>query len=104
MFVLNDDLSIYATRGDIVFFTVSAEQNGKTYTFKAGDLIRFKVYGKKNAKNVVLQRLDQCALIHIVFHHIYAANHSIIEKKIFQQKNKLQTKNTPLYKKECVLI
>lgn len=55
MFVLNDDLSIYATRGDIVFFTVSAQQNGKTYTFKAGDLIRFKVYGKKNAKNVVLQ-------------------------------------------------
>ena len=56
MFVLNDDLSIYATRGDIVFFTVQAEQNGKTYTFRAGDLIRVKVYGKKNAKNVVLQK------------------------------------------------
>ena len=55
MFVLNDDLSIHATRGDIVFFTVQAEQNGKTYTFKAGDLIRFKVYGKKNAKKVVMQ-------------------------------------------------
>jgi glycerophosphoryl diester phosphodiesterase len=56
MFVLNDDLSIYATRGDIVFFTVSAEQNGKTYTFKAGDTLRIKVFGKKNAKNVVLQK------------------------------------------------
>ena len=56
MFVLNDDLSIHATRGDIVFFTVQAEQNGKAYTFSAGDLIRVKVYGKKNAKNVVLQK------------------------------------------------
>lgn len=56
MFELNDDLSIYATRGDIVFFTVQAEQNGKTYTFRAGDLMRVKVYGKKNAKNVVLQK------------------------------------------------
>ncbi len=56
MFVLNDDLSIHATRGDIVFFTVQAEQNGKTYTFRAGDVMRIKVYGKKNAKNVVLQK------------------------------------------------
>lgn len=56
MFVLNDDLSIYATRGDIVFFSVSAEQKGETYTFKAGDVMRVKVYGKKNAKNVVLQK------------------------------------------------
>lgn len=56
MFVLNDDLSIYATRGDIVFFTVSAEDNGKPYTFKAGDVVRIKVYGKKDAKTVVLEK------------------------------------------------
>ena len=56
MFVLNDDLSIYATRGDIVFFTVTAEDKGKTYTFKAGDVVRIKVYDKKNAKSVVLEK------------------------------------------------
>lgn len=56
MFVLNDDLSIYVTRGDIVFFSVKAEQKGETYTFKAGDVMRVKVFGKKNAKNVVLQK------------------------------------------------
>lgn len=56
MFVLNDDLSIYVTRGDIVFFNVGAEDDGQAYTFKAGDVVRIKVYGKKAADNVVLQK------------------------------------------------
>lgn len=56
MFVLNDDNSIHATRGDIVFFSVSAEDDGKPYKFQAGDVVRFKVYGKKDAQNVVLQK------------------------------------------------
>lgn len=56
MFVLNDDNSIYATRGDIVFFSVSADDNGKPYKFQAGDVVRIKVYGKKDAETVVLQK------------------------------------------------
>lgn len=56
MFTLNDDNSIYATRGDIVFFSVSAEDDGKPYKFQAGDVVRIKVYGKKDAENVVLQK------------------------------------------------
>lgn len=56
MFVVNDDNSIYATRGDIVFFSVTAEDNGKPYKFKAGDVVRISVYGKKNCENVVLQK------------------------------------------------
>lgn len=56
MFTLNDDLSIYATRGDIVFFSVSAEEDGKPHKFKAGDVVRIKVYGKKDAETVVLQK------------------------------------------------
>lgn len=56
MFVLNDDLSIYATRGDAVFFSVTADDDGKPYVFQAGDLVRIKVYGKKDAENVVLQK------------------------------------------------
>ena len=56
MFVLNDDLSIYATRGDIVFFSVSAEENGVAHKFKAGDVVRIKIYGKKDATNVVLEK------------------------------------------------
>ena len=56
MFTINDDNSIYATRGDIVFFYVSAEDNGASYQFQPGDIVRIKVFGKKDAENVVLQK------------------------------------------------
>ena len=57
MFQINDDLSIYATRGDTVAFSVSAsDENGTPYTFTETDIIEIKVYGKKNCDNVVLQK------------------------------------------------
>jgi hypothetical protein len=58
MFTLNDDNSIYATRGDIVFFDVTAkdEVTGEDYIFEAGDLVRIKIYGKKAAEDVVLHK------------------------------------------------
>lgn len=56
MFTINDDLSIYATRGDTVFFTVMAEENGMPYFFEAGDVLRMKIFGKKNAQDVVLEK------------------------------------------------
>ena len=56
MFTINDDLSIYATRGDTVFFTVTAEENGTPYFFEAGDVLRMKIYGKKDAQDVVLEK------------------------------------------------
>ena len=58
MFVLNEDKSIYVTRGDIVFFTVSAAdiETEEKYKFQPGDIVRIKVFGKKNAASVVLQK------------------------------------------------
>lgn len=56
MFQINDDLSIYVTRGDIVAFTVTAKDNGNNYKFQPGDVVRIKVFGKKDAENVVLQK------------------------------------------------
>lgn len=56
MFVINDDQSIYATRGDIVFFTVSADDGGAAYAFQPGDIVRMKVYGKKDAETVYMQK------------------------------------------------
>ena len=57
MFVLNEDNSIYATRGDIVFFDVSAKKdNGENYLFTAGEVLRVKIYGKKDAESVVMQK------------------------------------------------
>lgn len=65
MVVLNEDKSIYLTRGDAVTFPVSYEG----YTFQPGDVVRFKVYGKKDAKNVVLQKdfgvTEECTEVEI---------------------------------------
>lgn len=56
MFVINEDNSIYATRGDIVFLTVAAMNDDAAYTFKAGEVLRFKVFGKKDCKSVLRQK------------------------------------------------
>ena len=56
MFTVNDDLSIYVTRGDMVFLKVTAKNKGEPYTFGAGDVLRIKVYRKKDCKEVVLQK------------------------------------------------
>lgn len=56
MFCINEDMSIYATRGDMVFFRVTAEENGNVYKFQAGDVVRFKVTEKKACEEVVLQK------------------------------------------------
>lgn len=56
MYQVNDDLSIYVTRGDIVSLDVKAMQGGSTFVFPAGSAIRIKVFEKKNCENVVLQK------------------------------------------------
>ncbi len=56
MFTMNDDMSIYATRGDIVFFSVTADDNGILYKFQPGDIVRMAIYGKKDAESCVMQK------------------------------------------------
>lgn len=58
MFTINEDLSIYATRGDTVFFEVSAqeEMTGSAYFFEQGDVLRIKIMQKKSPNNVVLEK------------------------------------------------
>lgn len=56
MFIINDDMSIYVTRGDALYFTLGAEENGVPYIFQAGDVVRVKVFEKKNCDNVVMQK------------------------------------------------
>lgn len=56
MFTVNEDLSIYLTRGDMVFLTITCDKNGEPYTFQPGDVIRFNVCEKKKCENVVLQK------------------------------------------------
>lgn len=56
MFTINDDLSIYLTRGDIAFFRFMAEEDGKPYVFVPNDVVRFKVTERKNCEKVVMQK------------------------------------------------
>ncbi len=56
MFVINEDLSINITRGDIAAFSVGAKAGEANYEFKVGDVIRFKVFTKKDCEDVVLQK------------------------------------------------
>lgn len=56
MFQINEDNSIYVTRGDILFFYVSAKDGDVDYTFQPGDIVRIKVFGKKDAESVALQK------------------------------------------------
>lgn len=56
MFKVNEDNSIYVTRGDIVYLKVTATNNGSPYTFQPGEVLRVKVYGKKDCENIVLQK------------------------------------------------
>lgn len=57
MFVIDkNDLTIYITRGDAAVFSVGATIDGATYTFKADDVVRFKVFAKKDCTDVVLQK------------------------------------------------
>lgn len=57
MFVVNTDKSIFVTRGDvgtIVFRARMADQ--EDYTFQVGDVVRLKVFKKKQHDAVVLQK------------------------------------------------
>lgn len=56
MFVVNDDMSIYCTRGDAGGFYVQASLKEQAYTFRTGDVVRLKVFRKKDCENVVLQK------------------------------------------------
>ena len=56
MFVISDDMTINITRGDAAIFSVGANIGETSYEFKPDDVVRFKVFAKKDCKNVVLQK------------------------------------------------
>lgn len=55
MFVINEDNSIYVTRGDILFFDLVAQtQDGTAYIFEGGDVLRMRIFKKKDCNSVVM--------------------------------------------------
>lgn len=73
MFDINEEMSILATRGDAVSFSVGAridEDSDEVKVFLPGDLIRFSVCEKKACDKVVLQKdfpiTEACETVDIV--------------------------------------
>ena len=57
MFTINDDKSIYLTRGDIAVIEVEASStNDEPYTFKVGDIVRFSVFEKGSYDQIVIKK------------------------------------------------
>ena len=56
MFYISDDLTINITRGDSAVLSVSATISDTSYEFKPDDVIRLKVFAKKDCSEVVLQK------------------------------------------------
>ncbi len=57
MFAINEDKSIYLTRGDTAVIEVSASTpSGEQYTFEVGDLVRMKVFEKRGCDCVMMSK------------------------------------------------
>ena len=57
MFTINDDLSIHITRGDVGVIEISADNSkNELFVFKPGDVVRLRVYPKKQHENVMFQK------------------------------------------------
>jgi hypothetical protein len=56
MFAMDSDLTIHITRGDIGVINVSASSNDSSHIFKPNDIVRLKIFQKKNCNAVVLTK------------------------------------------------
>lgn len=56
MFRVDEDLTIHATRGDAAAILIQAAAGEENYIFQPGNVVRLKVFAKKNCENVVLQK------------------------------------------------
>ena len=56
MFEIKEDLSINITRGDAAELSFGANIGATSYEFKIGDVVRFRVFVKKDCEEVVLQK------------------------------------------------
>ena len=49
-------MTIHITRGDVAIITVTASAGEENYEFKPDDVVRFKVFTKKDCEDVVLAK------------------------------------------------
>lgn len=72
MLDIDENKTIHITRGDAGRISLGAKvRAGETYTFKPGDVVRFKVFTKKDCTDVKLQKdisvLEYCERVNIEF-------------------------------------
>ena len=57
MLVIDKDKTIHLTRGDVAAIEIRASnEEGEAYTFSPGDVVRFKVFERKDCNCVVLTK------------------------------------------------
>lgn len=58
MLIIDKDLTIHLTRGDVAPIEISARDRntGEPFIFNEGDIVRFKVYERKDCNCVVLSK------------------------------------------------
>ena len=56
MFKVDGDLTIHVTRGDAGALLIQAAAGEDSYIFQCGNVVRLKVFEKKNCENVVLKK------------------------------------------------
>ena len=57
MFTIDEENTISITRGDVGIIEIRVENTGRgNYVFQPGDIIRFKVFNKKQHSSVVLNK------------------------------------------------
>lgn len=57
MFIILKDKTICLTRGDAASITITAnQQDEQPYTFRVGDVVRFRVFKRKDCACVVIQK------------------------------------------------
>lgn len=57
MFAINKDQSIFLTRGDVAVIKISADTScNENYTFKVGDVVRFRLFKKNKPEEVLIQK------------------------------------------------
>lgn len=57
MLIIDNDKTIHLTRGDVATLEISAENtDGESHSFSFGDVVRFKVFERKNYNCVVLTK------------------------------------------------
>lgn len=70
MFYIDSDLTIHITRGDAALLSVGAKSGDASHEFKPDDVVRFKVFAKKDCADVVLKKdtivTENASLVRVV--------------------------------------